>query len=98
MIIHEPCRLHIRVADGWSDESEAVLFQRCAHRFGEGSRARTLSVGRPMIHDRSMIHEAPDIRIERSVFCDDFLVGERIFLHAEDFEFIFDDIISSHPF
>ena len=98
MIIHESCCLHIGVADRRSDEGESVLFQGFAHLFGEGSRARTLSVGRPMIHDRSIPHEAPDICIKRSVFCHDFLVGERVFLHAENFEFIFDDIVFSHPF
>jgi hypothetical protein len=51
-----------------------------------------------MIHDRSISYEAPDIRIERSVFYHDFLIGESIFFHTEDFEFIFDDIIFSHPF
>lgn len=98
MIIDESCCLHIGVADRRSDEGESILFQRFTHRFGEGNGARTLSVGHPMIHDRSISYEAPDIRIERSVFCDDFLVGESIFFHAEDFEFIFDDIIFSHPF
>ena len=59
MVVHHPCRLHERVADGGTDEAEATTLERLAHRLGDRSRSGDVLESSPGVDDRRAAGELP---------------------------------------
>jgi hypothetical protein len=67
MIIDHPHGLHKGIADGRSYETKALFLQVVAHDIGLFGSGGNLFQSLPVIDNRLVVHELPDVRIEASV-------------------------------
>src|SRR4249919_4316871 len=67
VVLHQTTRLHERVADGRTDESEPLRLQALAH--GPGLRGLGGDVAESLepTHERLAADERPEVRVERPV-------------------------------
>src|SRR6266853_5813455 len=93
MVVDHSNRLHVGVHDGRADETEAATFQVLA------DRVRYRRTGRHLLHaarQRTSVHEAPQIGVERAEFPPHFEEGPRVSDRRFDLEAVAHDSRIGH--
>src|SRR5712692_9223229 len=91
MIVDHSDRLHGGVHNGRADETEAANFQVLADRVRYRRTGRQLLHASPEILQRTSVHEAPEIGVERAEFPPDFEKGTGIADRRFDLEAVAHD-------
>src|SRR5467141_2645397 len=91
MVVDHSNRLHVGVHDGRADETEAATFQVLADRVRYRRTGRHLLHALPAILQRTSVHEAPQIGVERAEFPPHFEEGPRVSDRRFDLEAIAHD-------
>src|SRR5712692_11020672 len=96
MIVDHSDRLHGGVHNGRADETEAANFQVLADRVRYRRTGRHLLHASPEILQRTPVHEAPQIGVERAEFPPDFEKGAGVSHRRFDLEAVAHDAGIGH--
>src|SRR5712692_3286734 len=96
MVVEQSNRLHVGVHDVRADETEAATFQVLADRVRYRRTGRHLLHALPAILQRTSVHEAPQIGVERAEFPPHFEEGPGVSDRRFDLEAVAHDAGIGH--